>query len=309
MSQPDRRAALLIGGTSSEREISLISGAACLSALRALGCEVESFDPKEKGWISALETFAPDVVFNALHGTPGEDGTVQGVLELLRVPYTHSGVLASAVAMDKELSKALFREVGIPTPKGQVLSWQELLSKDPLPRPFILKPIREGSSVGVSIVDQATDLRSLQTHWTFGSRLLIEEYIPGRELTVCVLEDRSLGVTELVSRRAFYDYEAKYTEGVTEHCIDPPLPDGVRQQAMHYALQAHQSLKCRGATRVDMRYDPSAPTPKGLYVLEVNTQPGMTPTSLLPEQARHAGLSFQELVLWMLERAQRDCDG
>jgi D-alanine-D-alanine ligase len=304
-----QRVAVLMGGTSGEREVSLVSGAAYLSALRALGHETHAFDTKEAGWITRLESFSPTVVVNALHGTSGEDGTVQGVLELLQVPYTHCGVLASAIAMDKEISKILFHAAGIPTPEWKILSWETLLLEDPFLRPFILKPISEGSSIGVHIVDQETNLLSLQATWTFGKRILVEEYIPGRELVISVLKDRALGAMEIVPKHRFYDYETKYTEGLAEHFVDAHLPDEVYQRALDCALRAHQALKCRGATRVDMRYNPQAAAPHDLYVLEVNTQPGMTPTSLLPEQAHHVGLPFQDLVQWILEQAQCDCDG
>ncbi|MDR2412555.1 MAG: D-alanine--D-alanine ligase [Holosporales bacterium] len=303
------RVALLMGGTSAEREVSLVSGKACLTALCALGHEVRSFDPKEESWISALQTFAPTVVMNALHGTPGEDGTIQGILELLRIPYTHCGVLASSLAMDKALSKVLFRVAGVPTPSWQVLSWETLHLKDPFPRPFILKPLREGSSLGVHIIEKETDLSILREKWLFGEQLLVEEYIPGRELTVCVLGDKALCVTEIVSKRNFFDYDAKYVEGLSEHFVHVALPGDAYQRALDCAVRASKILQCRGATRADIRYNPQMPVPHDLYVLEINTQPGLTPISLLPEQARYAGISFQDLIQWMLEQAQCDCDG
>ncbi|MDR0406498.1 MAG: D-alanine--D-alanine ligase [Holosporales bacterium] len=307
MSQAEKkRIAVLSGGTSFERDVSLVSGKAYVSALQTLGYDVTTFDPKEDGWICALEAFAPCGVVNALHGTPGEDGTVQGVLELLRIPYTHCGVLASALAMDKEISKALFQEAGIPTPKGKVLSWEEILKKDPFIRPFILKPINEGSSVGVYIVTQETDLYALHKTWQFKNKVLLEEYIPGRELVVSILGERALGVMEIIPKHAFYDYKTKYTDGLAEHVVEAYLSAEVRQRAMNYALQARTALKCRGAIRVDLRYNSQASVPKDLFVLEINTQPGMTPTSLLPEQARHAGITFNDLVQWILEQAQCD---
>jgi D-alanine-D-alanine ligase len=304
-----RRVALLMGGTSAEREVSLVSGEACLTALCALGHEVCAFDPKEGSWISALQAFAPTVVMNALHGTPGEDGTIQGVLELLRIPYTHCGVLTSSLAMDKALSKVLFRAAGVPTPSGQVLSWEALLLKDPFPRPFVLKPLREGSSLGVYMIEKETDLSALRKKWSFGERLLTEEYIPGRELTVCLLGEKALCVTEIVSKGSFYDYDAKYVEGLSKHFVHVSLPGDVYQRALDCAVRASQILQCRGAARADMRYNPQMPAPHDLYVLEINTQPGLTPTSLLPEQAHYAGISFQDLIQWMLEQAQCDCDG
>jgi D-alanine-D-alanine ligase len=264
-------------------------------------------DPQKTDWISQLTTFKPDAVVNALHGNLGEDGIVQGVLELLRIPYTHCGVLASAVAMDKEISKALFRDSGLPTPKGSVFSWHDVAQGDPLPRPFVLKPIHEGSSVGVHIVTPETDLAILRKTWHFGERFLLEEYIPGRELVVSVLNDCALGVMEIIPKQSmFYDYETKYTDGLAEHIVDAKIPADVRQRAMAYAVKAHSVLKCRGTTRVDLRYNPQASAQQDVFVLEVNTQPGMTPTSLLPDQALHAGMSFNDLVAWILDQARCD---
>jgi D-alanine-D-alanine ligase len=287
--------------------VSLVSGKAYSTALKELGHTVRIIDLQEDDWIAQIQAFAPDAVVNALHGSPGEDGTVQGVLELLRIPYSHSGVMASAMAMDKAISKAIFRDAGILTPKGDVFPWKSIVQKDPLPRPFVLKPINEGSSVGVHIVTERTDLFAIQKIWCFGECALLEEYIPGRELVASVLEDRVLGILEIVPKHTFYDYQAKYTDGFAQHVIEPTLPEDVRQRIVVYARKAYKTLKCRGSARVDLRYNHQASS-HDVFVLEVNTQPGMTPTSLLPEQARHAGMSFNDLVQWILDRVCCDRD-
>ncbi|MDR1910717.1 MAG: D-alanine--D-alanine ligase [Holosporales bacterium] len=301
-----KRVVVLNGGTSSEREVSLVSGAAYVKALKELGHTVQVVDAQDNDWIARIRVFAPHVVINALHGTPGEDGTVQGILELLGIPYSHCGVMTSAIAMDKEMSKAVFRDAGIPVPEGMVLSWDKVIHGDPFPRPFILKPLREGSSVGVHIVTDTTDLSALRKTWRFGERILLEEYIPGRELVVSVFPDKALGILEIVPQHAFYDYETKYTDGLAQHILNPTLPEDVRQRTLIYARQAYDALKCRGAVRVDLRYNSEASAPHDIFVLELNTQSGMTPTSLLPDQARHAGMMFNELVQWTLDQARCD---
>jgi D-alanine-D-alanine ligase len=303
-----KRIAVLMGGRSAEREVSLVSGAACAEGLRQKGYEVMLIDvgTDVDDLLRALEP-RPDVVFNALHGRFGEDGRIQGLLDLLGVPYTHSGVLASALAMDKPLAKQVFAAVGLRSPEGKVLGVDALLKSDPFPRPYVAKPAAEGSSVGVRIVRPGDNLPPLGSeHWPFGSGVLVERYIPGRELTVAVMGERALGVTELRPRTGFYDYEAKYTAGKTDHLIPAPLPARVTEAAKHMALAAHGALGCRGVTRSDFRYDDRQPGLEGLYLLEVNTQPGMTPLSLVPEQAAYCGIPFADLVAWMVEHAQCD---
>jgi D-alanine-D-alanine ligase len=303
-----KRVAVLMGGRSAEREVSLVSGAACAEGLRQKGYEVLLIDVgiDVDDLLRALDP-KPDAVFNALHGRFGEDGRIQGLLDLLGVPYTHSGVLASALAMDKPLAKQVFAAVGLRSPEGRVLAVDSLLKGDPFPRPYVAKPAAEGSSVGVRIVRPGDNLPPLGSeYWPFGSEVLVERYIPGRELTVAVMGERALGVTELRPRTGFYDYEAKYTAGKTDHLIPAPLPLKVSEAAKSMALAAHEALGCRGVTRSDFRYDDRQPGLEGLYLLEVNTQPGMTPLSLVPEQAAYCGISFGDLVAWMVEHAQCD---
>jgi D-alanine-D-alanine ligase len=303
------RVAVLMGGASAEREVSLVSGRACADALRAEGFEVTTIDPGRDvaALIRALDPH-PDVVFNALHGRWGEDGCIQGVLNLMGIPYTHSGLLASALAMDKPMAKRLFAAYGIPCPEGRLVTREEFAQGDPMPRPYVMKPANEGSSVGVRIVRAGDNLPPLATRWPYGAAVLVERYIAGRELTVAVMGDRPLAVTELRPKTGFYDYEAKYSDGMTQHLVPAPVPPEVYAAAMERALMAHRALGCRGVSRADFRYDDTqGDGPDRLYLLEVNTQPGMTPLSLVPEQAKHVGISFGALVRWMVEKAQ--CDG
>lgn len=299
------RVAVLFGGISAEREVSLASGAQVVATLRALGHAVTPIDvgPDLRALLAALDP-APDVVFNALHGRFGEDGTIQGVLDWLAIPYTHSGVHASALAMDKSAAKAVFAAAGLPVPAGRVIAIDDLAAADPLPRPYVVKPLNEGSSVGVAIIRTGDNRRqSIAESWHFGPHAIAEEYVPGRELTVGVMGNRALAVTEIAPRQGFYDYDAKYAPGGSHHII----PAGVHPQTYAHALDmaraAHRALGCRGATRADFRYDDTAGEPGRLVLLEVNTQPGLTTTSLLPEQAAHAGVSFAQLCTWMLEQA------
>ena len=297
---------VLMGGWSAEREVSLASGAACADALNDVGYDVTRVDVSRnlKTLIDALKP-APDVVFNALHGRFGEDGRIQSLLDILGLPYTHSGVLASALAMDKQSAKALFAARGIPCPEGKLLTIAEIGDSMPLNPPFVVKPNNEGSSVGVMVIRQG-DNRVTFDDWPYGDDVLVEQYIDGRELTVAVIGDRALGVTELRPNVGFYDYEAKYTDGKTEHLCPAPIPDEITELAMEYAVLAHQALGCRGVSRSDFRYDDTESSPGRLYMLEVNTQPGMTPLSLVPEQAAHAGMSMSDLVAWMVENATCD---
>ncbi|MBK18548.1 MAG: D-alanine--D-alanine ligase [Rhodospirillaceae bacterium] len=300
-----KQVTVLLGGISSEREVSLISGNAVAEALRDKGYEVLTVDVSTDlaAVISALSP-APDVIFNALHGRFGEDGCIQGALELLAIPYTHSGVLASALAMDKPMAKRLFENAGIPCAEHVIASQDEILSGDVLERPYVVKPLNEGSSVGVQIVSDGTNGPTLtKEQWVFGDKAMVEKYVPGREITVAVMGDRALGVTELRTNDGFYDYEAKYTEGRTTHIVPAPIPDSVYDAAMAHAVKAHELLGCRGVTRADLRYDDTKSDPGDLTMLEINTQPGMTPLSLVPEQAAHAGIEFGELVSWMVENA------
>ncbi len=296
---------LLKGGPSAEREVSLVSGAACAQALRSLGHRVLEFDlTRDLGALCTALTPKPDLVFNALHGRYGEDGCIQGVLNLLEVRCTHSDLLASAMAMDKQLSKALLIAEGILMPEGRVVTLEDFRESEPMPRPYVLKPLAEGSSVGVTIIRDGEN-RSPTTAeaWRYGDHALLERYIEGRELTVTVLGERALTVTELKPKVGFYDYEAKYTEGKTEHVVPAAVHPEVFQLALETALKAHRTLGCSGLSRADYRYDDSEGEPGRLYLLEMNTQPGMTPLSLVPEQARHLGMSFSALCQWIVEEA------
>jgi D-alanine-D-alanine ligase len=296
-----------MGGWSNEREVSLSSGTECARALRESGYDVSEIDVTRNlaELIGALEP-RPDVVFNALHGRFGEDGNIQGILNVLEIPYTHSGLLASAIAMDKTRSKEIFEMEGIPCPEGRVVHVSTLRNGHPMQPPYVLKPNDEGSSVGVYIV-MPGDNFSPGSDWPYGEQVLVERYIPGRELTVAVLGDHALGVTELRPHQGFYDYEAKYTDGKTTHLCPAPVPEEIGEQATYYAATAHRALGCRGVSRSDFRYDDTRGNSGALYMLELNTQPGMTPLSLVPEQAAHAGISFNELVSWMVENAACDC--
>ncbi|MBT6117381.1 MAG: D-alanine--D-alanine ligase [Rhodospirillaceae bacterium] len=300
-----KRVVLLKGGWSGEREVSLVSAAACALALRDAGYDVVEFDVTRdlRDLLDILDP-RPDVVFNALHGRYGEDGRIQGLLDILAVPYTHSGALASALAMNKEIAKRLFADAGIPCPPGKVISRNALLAGEAMERPYVLKPVEEGSSLGVHIVLEGQNAPPFDAaRWAFGDEVMVERYIHGREITVAVMGDRSLGVTELRTNEGFYDYEAKYTEGRTNHLVPAPIHPDAYEQAMDFAVRAHRALGCRGVTRADFRYDDRASEPGEMFLLEINTQPGMTPLSLVPEQAAHAGISFPELVSWMVENA------
>jgi D-alanine-D-alanine ligase len=306
-----RKVAVLMGGWSPEREVSLVSGKACAEGLREGGHHVVEYDVKRD--LRALVDFlrpasggGPDVVFNALHGKYGEDGCIQGILEVLSVPYTHSGVLASAIAMDKSLTRHIFTSVGMRVAPGTVVERRSLAYGDPMPRPYVVKPIDQGSSIGVHIVREGDNLAAVEAaEAAFGEKVLVEKFVPGRELTVAVMGDHAVTVTELRPRTRFYDYEAKYTDGVTEHLVPAPIPSEVYETAKEWALTAHQALGCTGLTRTDFRWDDSLAGTSGLHVLEINTQPGMTPLSLAPEQAKWAGISWPELMTWMVENARR----
>jgi D-alanine-D-alanine ligase len=295
-----------MGGWSSERQVSLTSGAGCADALESLGHRVSRID-MDRNLAQLLAELKPDVVFNALHGTPGEDGTVQGLMDLMGIRYTHSGLETSVIAIDKELTKMVLVPHGIRMPEGRIVESEALFQADPMPRPYVLKPVNEGSSVGVAIVTAQGNYgdpisRDSKGPWQEFERLLAEPFIRGRELTAAVLGDEALAVTELRPKSGFYDYDAKYTDGLTEHVCPADIPDEIRDAALDMALRAHQLLGCRGASRSDFRWDDSQGI-DGLYLLEVNTQPGMTPLSLVPEQAKYRGMSYPELVQRIVEEA------
>ncbi len=297
MNSAGKHVAVLKGGWSAEREVSLASGAACARALRELGYRVTEIDVAPD-IAEVLTREKPDVVFNALHGRYGEDGCIQGLLEILKIPYTHSGVMASAVAMDKPLAKVIFATAGLKVPKGMVITGEELLRGDPMRRPYVVKPANEGSSVGVHIVKENAPSLTLP-HSGRGDSWLVEEYIEGREITVAVLDGKPLGVTEIRPKSGFYDYENKYTDGKTEHLCPAPLTPKEYADVMQMALDAHISVGCRGLSRSDFRYDG-----KDFYILEINTQPGMTSLSLSPEIAASVGMSFNQLVEALIKGAR-----
>ena len=293
------KVAILMGGWSAEREVSLTSGAGIAAALERLGHDVSAID-MGRDVAQRLAEAAPDVVFNALHGTPGEDGSVQGLLDLMGIKYTHSGLRASAIAIDKMLTKAVLVPLGIRMPGGHVVASESLYAGDPLPRPYVLKPVNEGSSVGVAIVTDRSNYGNpiacdAEGPWRHFEHLLAEPFIAGRELTVAVLDGEALAVTELNPTQGFYDYDAKYTDGLTVHTCPAKLTADVEAAALDMAKRAHDALGCRGASRSDFRWDDTQGE-AGLYLLEVNTQPGMTPLSLVPEQARYRGIDYDALV-------------
>ncbi len=311
------RVTVLLGGWSAERAVSLVSGAGVAEAARTLGHDVTELDLGETpaagaDFAARLVATRPDIVFNALHGTPGEDGTVQGAMDLIGIPYTHSGLTTSAIAIDKQLTKSALVPHGIRMPGGHVVESASLHSGDPLPRPYVLKPVNEGSSVGVAIISDGGNHgqpigRDSEGPWRHYPRLLAEPFIAGLELTVAVLEQpdgsaRPLAVTELKPASGFYDYAAKYTDGMTLHVCPAGIPADVAARAMQQAARAHVLLGCRGVSRADFRFD-AAQGLDGLYLLEVNTQPGMTPLSLVPEQAAACGISYPELVGMLIDRA------
>jgi D-alanine-D-alanine ligase len=300
------KVAVLMGGWSAEREVSLTSGRGIAEACRRLGHDVTEID-MDRDVAARLSTAAPDVVFNALHGNPGEDGSVQGLLDILGLKYTHSGVTASAIAIDKQLTKRVLQPLGIRMPAGRMVTSESLHTADPLSRPYVLKPVNEGSSVGVAIVTDASNYgnpirRDVPGPWAEFAELLAEPFIAGKELTVAVLGDKALAVTELKPVKGFYDYDAKYTDGLTVHDCPAQLPADVEASALAMALAAHRALGCRGTSRSDFRWDP-AHGEAGLYLLEVNTQPGMTALSLVPEQAKFRGISYDQLVQRLIDAA------
>jgi D-alanine-D-alanine ligase len=298
---------VLMGGWSSEREVSLTSGRGVAAALRERGWSNVTELDMDRDIAARLAELKPDVVFNALHGTPGEDGTVQGMMDLMGLKYTHSGLETSVIAIDKELTKMVLVPHGIRMPAGRIVSSESLHQEDPLPRPFVVKPVNEGSSVGVAIVTEDGNYgnpigRDVEGPWKHFKSLLAEPFIKGRELTVAVLGSDPLAVTELKTKAGFYDYDAKYTDGMTEHVCPAQVPYEVASAMMDMAARAHTLLGCRGASRSDFRWDDELGE-AGIYLLEVNTQPGMTPLSLVPEQAKQQGIAYGELVERLIAQA------
>jgi D-alanine-D-alanine ligase len=299
MTLPKLHIAVLMGGWSAERPVSLMSGKGVADALEAKGHRVTRID-LGRDVAQKLAEAAPDVVFNALHGTPGEDGTVQGLMDLMGLTYTHSGLATSVIAIDKQLTKQALVPHGIPMPGGRMVHSEDLYTRDPLPRPYVLKPVNEGSSVGVAIVTAGGNYgdpisRDSIGPWQHFDELLAEPFIRGRELTTAVLVDKALLVTELKPKSGFYDFDAKYTDGMTDHICPAEIPDEIAEACKDIALRAHQLLGCKGTSRSDFRWDDEQGV-EGLFLLEVNTQPGMTPLSLVPEQARALGMDYGDLV-------------
>lgn len=297
-----KRVAVVYGGWSSEREVSLSSGEQMLRAAKAAGYDAVGIDAT-RDLASQIAAEKPDVILNGLHGPWGEDGCVQGLFEILDIPYSHSGVTASAIAMDKRKSKAIYLQAGLDIAEDVAVSREEAARAHPIKPPYVIKPVNEGSSFGVVFVREDNNGPSqllTSDDWAYGDNLMAEEYIPGRELTVAVLGDQPLAVTEITTLREFYDFDAKYAAGGSRHVVPADVSDAVTKAALDAALTAHQALGCRGVSRSDFRFDEK----KGrLVILETNTQPGMTPTSLVPEQAAFTGMTFEALVSWMIEDA------
>lgn len=298
--------AVMMGGWSNEREVSLMSGNGVADALEKNGHKVTRVD-MDRNIALVLDGLKPDVVFNALHGVPGEDGSVQGMLDLMQIPYTHSGMVSSVIAIDKELTKQQLVPAGIPMPDGKMVKSADVHIADPLPRPYVLKPVNEGSSVGVAIVTDDSNYgnpigKDVSGPWQEFDELLAEPFIKGRELTTAVIGGKAMCVTELKPKSGFYDFDSKYTDGLTDHICPAEIPADIEKLCLDYALKAHQILGCKGASRTDYRWDDELGV-DGLFVLETNTQPGMTPLSLVPEQAKHMGISYEELVEMIVREA------
>lgn len=293
MKKDFQKICVLKGGISTEREISLLSGAGMATAARSLGYDVTEFD--FIGDVTVLVAFlkenSPDCILNGLHGAGGEDGNIQAVLNFLKIPYTHSGVTASSVGMNKQISEMIFKHHGIRVPRGQLFQWEEFRKNPDFPLPFVIKPVNGGSSCGVFIIKEISELNGI--NWTYGDTVYVTEYIPGLELSAGVLDGKALGVTNIIVKNGFYDYENKYTDGGATHELPANIPAEARDEAARIAEQTHAILGCKGVTRTDFRYNDVTDE---LFVLEINTQPGMSPLSLVPEQAKYAGISFEQLV-------------
>lgn len=296
--------AVLMGGWSGEREVSLTSGEQMALAVESLGYKTVRVDvTRDLNKLIQQLTPKPDVIVNILHGQWGEDGRIQAVLDILDIPYTFSGHTASALAMDKHLSKQIFVSAGIPTPVYKIVRFEEAFSRPQMDVPYVIKPISEGSSLGVYIVSDPKQVPQRPGDWTYGDQVMVEEYIPGMEISIAVMGDRALGALELAPKEGFYDYEAKYTDGKTDHFMPARMPEPDYKRTLELGLKAHKALTCRGVTRTDMRYNPAT---GDIYVLEVNTQPGFTPLSIVPEIAAHVGYPFTELVDWMIQDALKN---
>ncbi|MEM0990669.1 MAG: D-alanine--D-alanine ligase [Pseudomonadota bacterium] len=303
MSSRAHRVAVLKGGLSAEREVSLVSGAECAAALRRAGFDVTEVDAG-RDLAAQLGELCPDVVFNALHGRWGEDGCVQGLLEWMGLPYTHSGVLSSSLAMDKQRTKAVYRANGLPVAEGLLADREAIASGHVMAPPYVVKPYNEGSSVGIHIVAEGANTPP-RLNTDSPEVLMVERFVPGRELTVSVMGDRPMAVTDIIATQGWYDYHAKYAAGGSRHVVPADIPDEIAQACLDHALAAHNALGCRGLSRTDFRWDDTKGA-AGLILLETNTQPGMTPTSLAPEQAAHLGISFEQLCAWLVEDASCD---
>jgi len=302
-----KKIAVIMGGLSGEREISLASGRGIAEALKRIGYTVQEIDLTSdiSAFVQALKDFQPDVVFNALHGQFGEDGCVQGLLNLMHIPYTHSGVLASAMGMDKEKTREIAQKVGVPVANGGLKSKTDVIKEKPS-IPYVAKPNADGSSLGVVIVRTEKEHEELIQNWKDGEYKLVEEYIPGRELSAAVLDGKCLGIVEIVPKTGFYDFKNKYTDGQTEHIVPAPIPAEQEKLVMEYAVQMHNTLGCRGVSRSDFRYDDTDPKHLKVIFLEINTNPGMTPFSLVPDIAKHKKISYDMLVDTLVKGAQCD---
>jgi D-alanine-D-alanine ligase len=304
-----KHVAVLMGGWSAERPVSLNSGRQCADALEAEGYRVTRVDV-DRSIAATLAKLKPDVAFNALHGVGGEDGTIQGVLEVLRIPYTHSGVLSSALAMQKDLAKTVLAAAGVPVAEGRVVDRHEAARRHVMPPPYVLKPVSEGSSFGVVIVKENRDHPPQEVgreDWPYGDALLAEKFVDGKELTCAVMGDRVFDIIDIVAlSEAFYGYDAKYAKGGSKHILPANLKPNIYHKVQDLTLRAHRALGCRGVSRADFRYDETKGDEGELVCLEVNTQPGMTETSLVPDMAAHAGMSFRQLVAWIVEDASCD---
>ena len=294
---------VLMGGESAERDVSIKTGIEVSKSLRSLGFKVTEFDPYEEQ-LFEIQNISPDIVFNALHGRFGEDGFIQGLLELYKIPYTHSGVLSSSLAMNKVYSKKIFESVGINCTIGDVYILDDFFENKIMNYPYVIKPVNEGSSVGVSIIFNENDKNNFLNNieWPFGNKILVEEYVPGKELTVAIYKDRAIGVTEIIYQSKVYDYNAKYKKNSSKHFIPAKISEKKYNEAMDVGLKAHRSLGCRGITRADIRYDSDSESEE-LYLMELNTQPGLTPISLFPEIAAYAGITFDEIIEYLIEDA------